>query len=136
MTPAEAIAQLQQVQQRSKGAMQKGEFTVANNIALTAIQLAPEDTAALVESVAVEQGIDTTSVIVGVPYSGFVEFGTGAYAEEYVATLPDQWQEEARKFFVNGKGKGQPHPFFYPAVQLHQDDIYTEVDAELQKLAE
>lgn len=131
MTPQQAIAKLQQIQQQSKEAMKKAEFTVVNNIALTAIQLAPEDTAQLINSIKAEN----SSVIVEAPYSGYVEFGTGPYAAEYVETLPDEWKEEAFKFFVSGKGHTQAHPFFYPAVQQHQNDIYEEVEKELEKLA-
>lgn len=132
MTPEQAIAQLESLQ--SKEPMKKAEFTVANNIALTAIELAPEDTAALIESIRVDQGEDSTSVSVGAPYSGFLEFGTGPFAADYIATLPAEWQEEAHKFFVNGKGKGMPYPFFYPAVQQHQEDIIPELEKELAKL--
>jgi hypothetical protein len=136
MTPDQVIAQLKQVQQQSAEALKKAEFTVVNNIALTAIELAPEDTSQLIGSIRVEQDAVSSSVIVGAPFSGYVEFGTGPFAAEYVAGLPDEWKAEAQKFFVNGKGHGAPHPFFYPAVQLHQNDIYTEVDKELSKLAE
>ena len=135
MTSDQVIAQLRQIQVDSKEALKKAEFTVVNNIALTAIELAPEDTAGLIGSISVEQDDKSSSVIVAAPYSGYAEFGTGPFAKEYVATLPDEWKAEAQKFFVNGKGKGAPHPFFYPSVLQHQDDIYTEVDKELDKLA-
>lgn len=135
MTPQQAIAQLQALASQSKEAMKRAEFTVNNNIALTAIQLAPEDTSKLIESIEIRQTDDKSSVIVGAPYSGFVEFGTGEYSAEYVATLPESWQEEAFKFFVSGKGHGQPHPFFYPAVQQHIPELIPELQKELDKLA-
>jgi hypothetical protein len=137
MTSAQVIAQLKQIQQQSVDALKKAEFTVVNNIALTAIELAPEDTSQLMASIRVEQDSTGSSVIVGAPYSGWVEFGTGpvAYAD-YISSLPDEWKAEAEKFFVTGKGHGAPHPFFYPAVQLHENDIYAEVDKELSKLAQ
>lgn len=135
MTPEQAIAQLEQIAANSKQALAKANFTVANNIALTAIALAPEDTSMLVESIDVVQEGDSSVVEVNAPYAAYVEFGTGSFAAEYVASLPPEWQAEARRFFVNGKGRGMAHPYFYPAIQQHQNDLEGEIEKELSKLA-
>lgn len=134
MTPQQAIQQLQNLAKNSPEAMKKAEFTVNNNIALTAIQLAPENTGQLVNSIEIKQDGTKSSIVIGAPYSAYVEFGTGQFAKEYVASLPDSWKEEAMKFFVNGEGHTQPHPFFYPAVNQHLPELIPEVEKELAKL--
>lgn len=134
MTPAQAIAQLQNFAKNSKEAMRRAEFTVSNEIALTAIQLTPENTALLVNSIEVIQDEVRTTVEVGALHAAYVEFGTGKYAAEYVAELPEPWKEEAMKFFVNGEGRTQAHPFFYPSIQQHLPEFLPEVDKELEKL--
>lgn len=45
----------------------------------------------------------------------YLEFGTGLYAAIHVPTLPKEWQEAARKYFINGKGKTKVHSFLHPA---------------------
>lgn len=131
MTSDEVITQLYGLAKNATDAMKAAEFTVANNIALTAISLAPEDTAKLVESIGV---VDNSTVVVEAPYAAYAEFGTGQYAAEYVSTLPDEWKEEAQKFFVNGLGHGSAHPFFYPAVLRHEQELFPEIEKELAKL--
>lgn len=136
MTSQEAIAQLTALAEKSPGAMRNAELVVANEIAVTAIGLAPEELGQLVNSIEVLQGENAVGVAVNAPHAAFVEFGTGEYAADYVSTLPDEWKEEARKFFVNGLGRQQAHPYFYPAVQRHQDDIIPELDKQFSKLAQ
>ena len=59
------------------------------------------------------------SVVVGVraDYAAYVEFGTGRFAAAEVAKLPPEWQEYARTYYVNGKGRLPAQPFFYPAYE-------------------
>jgi hypothetical protein len=45
----------------------------------------------------------------------YLEFGTGVYAAAYVSSLPKEWQEAARKYFINGKGRTKVHSFLWPA---------------------
>lgn len=49
-------------------------------------------------------------------YAAYVEFGTGQFAAEYVATLEPEWAEIAYKFYKNGQGKLEGEPYFYPAI--------------------
>lgn len=136
MTPEQAIQQLQNLVKNSNEAMRKAEFTVANNIALTAIQLAPEETGKLVESIDVSQDDSKTGISVAAPHAAYVEFGTGPFAADYVAGLPEEWKDEAQKFFVNGEGHSQAHPFFYPAIQQHLPELLPEIEKELEKLTQ
>jgi HK97 gp10 family phage protein len=50
-------------------------------------------------------------------YAAYQEFGTGVHAAEYVATLPPDWQEYAKGFYVNGEGRTPAHPFLFPAFE-------------------
>lgn len=134
MTSAQAIEQLMGLANGSNEAMRKAEFIVANKIALTAIELAPEETALLVDSIEITQDDTETAIEIGALHSAYVEFGTGDFAAEYVSKLPEEWRDEAIQFFINGKGHGQAHPFFYPAVQQHIPELIPELENELEKL--
>lgn len=45
----------------------------------------------------------------------YLEFGTGASAAGYVPTLPKEFQEIARKYYINGKGTMLKRPYMLPA---------------------
>lgn len=134
MSPEEVIAQLQGLAAGSQQAFQRGALKVANEIAVTAIGLAPEDTGKLIGSIDVVENEQGISVEVGAPYAAYVEFGTGGDASSYVPTLPQEWQDEAEQFLVNGEGKTGQHPFLYPAVLRHIEELPEAVDEEIQKL--
>jgi hypothetical protein len=52
-----------------------------------------------------------------VPYAAYVEFGTGPAASNYVPSLPPEWQEVAKRKFINGLGRTGVQKFLYPAVE-------------------
>jgi hypothetical protein len=60
----------------------------------------------------------------------YVEFGTGASAAAYVPTLPQEIQEYARQFYVNGKGTMMKQPYLIPAF-LRESPIFIK---ELEKI--
>lgn len=45
----------------------------------------------------------------------YLEFGTGLNAGYYVNMLPKEWQDAARKYYINGKGKTKVHSYLFPA---------------------
>lgn len=57
------------------------------------------------------------SVVVAADYAAYVEFGTGIFAEKYLAGKPPEIQKYARQFFINGKGRLPAHPFLIPAFE-------------------
>lgn len=132
MTPEQAISQLQNLGNNSRLAMKKAEKTIADRIANDAKSDAP---GSLPIGISVSQTENQTTIIAGEEIAAYVEFGTGDYAKEYVATLPAEIQEDAEKFFISGKGHGRTHPFFFPAIERHQGELNDELDNELQKLA-
>jgi len=60
----------------------------------------------------------------------YVEFGTGSDAAAYVPTLPQEIQDYARKFYVNGKGTIKKQPYLIPAF-LRESPIFIK---ELEKI--
>jgi HK97 gp10 family phage protein len=78
----------------------------AEDIATKAKQLAPKDIGGLVNSISANKSKKLEKhIVVNVFYAAFLEFGTGKYAAEYVASLPDNWQEFAATF-KGQKGEG------------------------------
>jgi len=65
-------------------------------------------------------------------YAAYVEFGTGKYAKRYVNGLEEYWRILAKKYYKNGKGKTDKHPFFYPAVMETLPTIYRRIKAVLK----
>jgi hypothetical protein len=92
------------------------------------------------ESISVAQFINKTPLNngfafdVGIEASNeipiYVEFGTGTDAASYVPTLPQEIQEAARKFYVNGKGSIMKQPYLIPAF-LKESPLFI---AELKKI--
>lgn len=62
----------------------------------------------------------------------YVEFGTGATGERYIPTLPQEFQEFARRYYVNGKGTIIGQPFLLPAYFKYR----TEFVKNLKKIVE
>jgi len=60
-------------------------------------------------------------------YSGFEEFGTGALTE-----IPLGMDEDARKFFVSGRGFQPAHPFLFPAFLSRRDKITDDLEVKLR----
>lgn len=56
-------------------------------------------------------------------YAAYQEFGTGFHAADYVTTLPQDWQEYAKHFFVNGQGRVPAHPYLYPAFEQERPQL-------------
>lgn len=48
------------------------------------------------------------------PTAAYYEFGTGTFAAQNVPSLPQWWQDYAKSFYVNGKGRTPTHNILYP----------------------
>lgn len=125
------IAKLENLPKSFKEAMRKGEARWANLVVQGAKAKAP---GSLPNKIGYLQANNMTDIIGGDELSAYVEFGTGDFATAYVASLPKEAQEEAKKFFVNGKGKGHPQPFFFPSIFANQEKLLPFIDEEIQKL--
>lgn len=93
-----------------------------------------DDISGLIHERKINNGF-TGSVFVSLPVTKFfvyVEFGTGASAERYIPTLPQEFQDFARKYYVNGKGTIIGQPFLLPAYFKYR----TEFVKNLKKIVE
>lgn len=75
-----------------------------------------------------EPGKLSSTVGASADYAAYVEFGTGQFAAKYVTILPNEWQELAMTFFVNGKGRLPAHPFLYPAFNKAKDILLKDLN--------
>lgn len=60
------------------------------------------------------------NVEVKIKYAQYVEFGTGAFAAEYLATKDKDLREYAMTFFETGKGRVTARPFLFPAAEAER----------------
>ena len=60
------------------------------------------------------------NVEVKVNYAQYVEFGTGAFAAEYLATKDKDLREYAMTFYETGKGRMPAQPFLFPAAEAER----------------
>jgi|GEM_PF-3271683 len=125
------IRKLQQLEAKVKEAQRVGEKKVAEKIASQAIAAAP---GSLGSHISVSQTTENTTINGGDDFSAYVEFGTGEFAAAYLANVPAEQVEEARKFFKNGKGRTPAHPFFFPAIYRNLPELIPTIEAELNKL--
>lgn len=64
----------------------------------------------------------------------YLEFGTGLYAAGYVPSLPKEWQDAARKYYINGKGTTKVHSFLFPAWNSGSSRFVEKVKEVLKKV--
>lgn len=129
---AKALRDMATLQQRTEAVAQHVINKTANKIVQDAKSAAPGSLSTGIFSI---QSPMQAQVIGGDEFAAYVDFGTGDFAKEYVATLPPDVQAEAMEFFVNGKGKGHPTPFFFPSVFRNSPQLLIDLEIELQKLA-
>lgn len=68
------------------------------NVSKMAVDLAPADEGHLRQSIKPDFQKLAVTVGVNVNYAAYVEFGTRKFAQQYVATLPGDWQQFAAQF--------------------------------------
>lgn len=57
------------------------------------------------------------NVEVKVNYAQYVEFGTGAFARDYLASKDKDLRDYAMTFYETGKGRTPAQPFLFPAAE-------------------
>lgn len=65
--------------------------------------------------------------------AAYVEFGTGQSAATYLAMVEPEWREEAKKYYVNGKGTIINQPYLYPAYIKNRTEFINELKALVKK---
>lgn len=59
--------------------------------------------------------------------AAYVEFGTGQDAASYLATVEPEYREQARAFYVNGKGTIIGKPYLYPAYLKYRQQFVNDL---------
>jgi hypothetical protein len=129
----EALRPLRNLQAHAREAANRAELTVAERIAESARIAAP---GSLGGKISVSQTGQETIIDAGDELSAYVEFGTGdTNVLKNFATFGNDpiLTKEAKKFFVSGEGTLLAHPFFFPAIYEHRDELIPEIEKELQK---
>lgn len=126
----DALEPLARLKSSAREIVNRAELTVANHIAESARAAAP---GSLGSKIFVTQTGEETIINAGDELSAYVEFGTGINAEQFLAGKPDEQVAEAKKFFVNGEGRLNAHPFFFPAIYEHRDELIPEIEKEIEK---
>lgn len=111
----QTIAKLNKFAERKIVKLDKIMDQSLKSIASQANANAPGDIKGTVKS----DRVDTLNYDLGspVPYAAYVEFGTGPAASKYVPSLPPEWQEVAKRKYINGLGRTGEKKYLYPAVQ-------------------
>jgi len=78
------------------------------------------DTGRLRSAIVPDHSGTEANVEVKVKYAQYVEFGTGAFAAEYLATKDKDLREYAMTFFETGKGRVTARPFLFPAAEAER----------------
>lgn len=83
------------------------------DIAAQAKNRVPKNLGGLSNSITVIKGSPMKGeVAVQKFYAPYVNFGTGLYASQFLATQDEEWNAYARQFYVNGKGRMHGNGFF------------------------
>lgn len=64
----------------------------------------------------------------------YIEFGTGITAANYVPTLPTEFQEVAKKYYINGKGTIYKQPYFLPAWFKHSPTVIPRIKKAIKNI--
>jgi len=78
------------------------------------------DTGRLRSAIVADHSGKEANVEVKVNYAQYVEFGTGAFAAEYLATKDKDLREYAMTFFETGRGRVTARPFLFPAAEAER----------------
>jgi len=87
---------------------------IATDVEIAAVRDAPDGISQKIQKYAQNGGLVVGINVNAGNLGAYVEFGTGASAAALVPTLPDEWQDTARKFYINGQGKLHATPYLYP----------------------
>lgn len=125
----------------SKGDIQAALNDFADRSASDAKRFAPADEGKLRQSISPIYGNLEGGIVASIGYAAYLEFGTRKFAAEYVASLPNDWQQLAqskqgkstgtfaqiaRKILINGI---RPQPYIYPAINKNKPLLIKDIKA-------
>jgi hypothetical protein len=68
------------------------------------------------------------TVSAGISYAPYVEFGTGARVfKTPLFNFTSEMRAYAMEFYVSGKGRGFPHPYLFPALELEKPKLLAKI---------
>ncbi len=100
----------------------------ATDIEEHAYRDAPIDIGQKISKVASNGGLTQAIEVNAGKMGAYVEFGTGSSAAAIVPTLPVEWQNVARSFYINGKGTLIGAPYLYPNYKRFTHDIPEKIE--------
>jgi len=86
----------------------------ATDVEINAIRMAPVSIGQKISKVAEQGGLTQRIEVNAGKLGAYVEFGTGSSAAALVPSLEPEWQDIARRFYVNGQGRLLSAPYLYP----------------------
>jgi len=110
---AELIRRLRGLGNLGKDIVEEIEST-ATDIEVGAYRDAPVEIGQKIQKVASIGGLQMQIQVNAGNMGAYVEFGTGQSAAALVPTLPKEFQDIARTFYINGQGRLIAKPYFYP----------------------
>lgn len=99
-----AVKQANKLAKTARVETQAALDTFGFSVEGTAKQLAPANEGRLRNAISAKRGNLSASVVAAVIYAAYMEFGTRKHAAQYVATLPQEWQQFAAQFKGDGTG--------------------------------
>lgn len=108
----------------------------ATNVEIGAIRDAPVAIGQKISKSVSEGGLAVGIQVNAGNLGAYVEFGTGQSAAALVPTLPSEWQDIARKFYINGQGKLRAAPYLYPNWVRYTANFQRDVRLILEKAAQ
>ena len=99
-----AVKQANKLAKTARVETQAALDTFGLSVEGTAKQLAPANEGRLRNAISASRGNLSASIVAATNYAAYMEFGTRKYAAQYVATLPQEWQQFAAQFKGDGTG--------------------------------
>lgn len=108
-----AIKRIQRLKDIQKDLIDLIDDTLTD-VEIAAIRDAPVGISQRIQKKVTNGGLQGTIEVNAGAIGAYIEFGTGQSAAALVPTLPEDWQEIARSFYVNGQGRLIANPYLYP----------------------
>jgi hypothetical protein len=111
---ADLINRLERLEKAKSEIILEVEAT-ATDVEVDAIRNAPIGIAQKIQKVAENGGLTQRIEVNAGAIGAYLEFGTGSDAAALVPTLPEEWQQTAKQYYINGQGKLRNKAYLYPA---------------------
>lgn len=117
------IKKLKKLKAETQANIKEELEATATDIEIAAYRAAPVAIGQKITKRATNGGFTQSIEVNAGPIGAYIEFGTGSSAASLVPTLPAEWQEIARTFYINGKGTLIAAPYLYPNYKRFTADL-------------